>query len=497
MSQTSARRQIALLMIVLLGFGIRLAVSASRDLWYDEAFSALVVSQDWADMVETIRNDVHPPLYYVLLRAWVTLSGNSVDTIRFFSILFGTLTIPLASSFAARAWPTRTWLPAATGLVFAINPFFVDYSVEARAYSLLALLMLGAGPSLLNGITKSPHRLSRDWLLFSVCVALGFLTHYAASFAIAAFYLFLVLVARRGEAGSPRHRPASYRHLLLTSLLPAATFAGWLPMLLHQLGRDTGGLGWVPTPDLWSLPTSLHAFTFGVQSQASGLPPPRELATGIPSRPVAILLFAVTVIATARLIVTGKRRWTPHLVLCALSSFVPLLLVLLLGALGARLYVERFLIVHGAFFVLFLILVLGTLSRKSLLPIVTAYALLTLSVYGNYQADHRFRTLCDYLDRHPATERAIFSSAEDFVTGSYYLRGRPLVLLFLDQGFRDPQDAYDNWYVNWAWISKADILTGLESMGARDLFCSYGGDEPRGLVERARPADGFVLLTGR
>jgi mannosyltransferase len=497
MSQTNGRRQIALLLIVLLGFGIRLAVSASRDFWYDEAFSALVASQDWADTVETIRHDVHPPLYYVLLRAWVALSGNSAGTIRFFSIAFGTLTIPLAASFTARAWPARTWLPAAAGLIFAIDPFFVDYSVEARAYSLLASLMLVAGTSLLNGLTRSPHRIGRDWLLFSGGVALGFLTHYAASFAIAAFYAFLVLVARRPEADPSRHRLASYRHLILISLLPAAAFAGWLPTLLHQLGRDTGGLGWVLAPDLWSLPTSLYAFLFGVQSQASGLPPPRELVPGIPSQTGAVLLSAIVVVATMRLLMAGKRLWNPHLALCALSSFVPLLLVLLLGTLGARLYVERFLIVHGAFFVLFLILVLGNLSRKSLLPIVAVYVLLTLAVYGSYEANHRFRTLCDYLDRHPATERVIFSSAEDFVTGSYYLRGRPPELLFLDQGFRDPEDAYDNWYVNWAWISEADILTDLGSIDARDVFCGYGGHERRDLVVSARLVDGFVLFTGR
>jgi mannosyltransferase len=496
-SPARAAARIALLLVILVGFGLRLAVSASRDFWYDEAFSALVASQAWTDLPGVLRNDVHPPLYYVLLRSWVTLSGNSVETIRFFSVFFGTLTIPLAWAFLANASVSRPWLPVVAAWVFSVNPFFVDYSVEARTYSLLTFVMLCAGYGLLKGLTASPHRFNRAWLLFSVCVSLGFLAHYMAAFAIGMFYTFAVLFVCRREGRLSGGRPVLYVPLCLASLLPAAVFLAWLPVLVFRLSGHMTGLGWVPMPDLSNLPMSVYAFLFGVDSQASGPPPVRQFASGIPPLPVAYLLCAVVLVAGAGRLVRRKRPARPHLAFCALLSLVPPVLVLLLGRMGARLYVDRFLIVHGVFFVLLVVLVCGTLRRAALVLIVALYSSLAAGVYANYEANDKFSGLSGYLDRHAEIERVVFSSAEDFVSGSYYLKDRSLQMAFLDRGFRDPQHAYANWYVNWAWISEADILTNLDGLDGSDLLCGYENESYGDLVERARLTDGFVLFVTR
>jgi mannosyltransferase len=486
------RRQAVLIAIVLLGLGIRLAVSASRDLWYDEAFSGLVVSQGWHEMLNTIRHDVHPPFYYMLLKVWVTFSGNSVTTIRFFSIFFGVLTVPLAYSFTRRAFERPTWMPVVAGFVFAINPFFVDYSVEARMYSLLVFLMLLAGHFLLSGLTSSTYRLNRDWFLFSICITLGFLSHYVAAIGVLMFYAFATWYMWCMEKHS-RGKLRFVKHAVLVSLLPLAAFLWWLPTLLLQIRRDVA-LRWVPIPKLSNLPVSMYALLFGIDSQASGPPPARELVRGVSSELTSYLLFALVALAAARLIVWKGKLANLYAVFYLSQSVLPLVLVLLAGQLGARLYVERFLIVQGAFFVLLLVFVCGKLKSSVSWPVVGVYALLVLNIFAtDYGPSHRFRNLSDSLDRCPEAERIIFSTPEVFVIGKYYLKDRSLEVSFLDERCGNPHEAYETWYKDWAIIREADILTDLE-MGGGDIFVGYEGFRREGLEACAGAAGGLTLF---
>ncbi len=132
---------LALAAILALGAYLRISILQERDFWFDEAFTAAAVQQSWPAMMRTIINDVHPPLYYWLLKLWTYAAGDSPTAIRTFSTFFGIATIALAF-FALRLWQARQLWPAlAAALVVAINPFLINYSQEARMYSLLAFLI--------------------------------------------------------------------------------------------------------------------------------------------------------------------------------------------------------------------------------------------------------------------------------------------------------------------------------------------------------------------
>src|SRR3989338_4902362 len=47
-------------------------------LWHDEAFSALYIRYPWGEMMHRIGLDVHPPLYYWVLRVWSYGAGDSL-----------------------------------------------------------------------------------------------------------------------------------------------------------------------------------------------------------------------------------------------------------------------------------------------------------------------------------------------------------------------------------------------------------------------------------
>src|ERR1700745_3820400 len=84
---------------------------------------------------------VPPPLYYWLLRVWGYVFGQGLLSLRGFSILFGVLTIWAGYLFVKAAFKNEK-LAIVAPFFLAINPFQIQYSLEARMYTLGTFLVM-------------------------------------------------------------------------------------------------------------------------------------------------------------------------------------------------------------------------------------------------------------------------------------------------------------------------------------------------------------------
>ena len=95
------RRQLAASSVLVLGAGWRLYGLNLQSAWADEITTlvitdpALTFGQFW----QLVIADVHPPLYYLLLRFWSAAFGQSDVAARIPSAIFGILTIAAAFCF--------------------------------------------------------------------------------------------------------------------------------------------------------------------------------------------------------------------------------------------------------------------------------------------------------------------------------------------------------------------------------------------------------------
>src|SRR5947209_1490856 len=129
----------ALAGIVLLAAALRLWRIGHQSYWLDEAFTANIVRRDFGGMLDAVRHtESTPPLYYVLAWLWERVSGWHEAGLRSLSTLFGVAAVPAAYAAARVLLTERAALISAA--LFAVNPYFVWYSQEARSYSLLVLL---------------------------------------------------------------------------------------------------------------------------------------------------------------------------------------------------------------------------------------------------------------------------------------------------------------------------------------------------------------------
>jgi len=80
-----------LLAILLIGLFLRVHDLSNESIWLDEAFSILRAKFDLSQIF--FRSENTPPLYYAILHWWINLFGDSEFSVRFPSVLFGSLSI--------------------------------------------------------------------------------------------------------------------------------------------------------------------------------------------------------------------------------------------------------------------------------------------------------------------------------------------------------------------------------------------------------------------
>jgi hypothetical protein len=226
-SSTFADRRavtVALAAIVVLAAALRFATLGDQSFWTDEAVTIDLLHRPLGDLLPAIRDsESTPPLYYLVAWVWAHVFGTGEAGVRSLSALAGTLTVPVVAAIGARLAGARGALIAAA--LAATNPLLVWYSQEARAYSLLVLLVAA---SLLAWLAAVDSPTPRRLLVWGVLCALSLATHYFAIFTVAAEAAGLLLVLRG------RRLPV----LLGAFAVPAVMALVLLPLALDQQSAD-------------------------------------------------------------------------------------------------------------------------------------------------------------------------------------------------------------------------------------------------------------------
>jgi uncharacterized membrane protein len=208
--------------IVLAGIALRFVQRSP--LWLDEALSVNIAKLPPGDLLDALRHDGHPPLYYLILHYWMRLVGEGDVAVRALSGVIAVATLPLA-------WLAGRRLAGQAGgrwalVVVALSPYCVRYSTETRMYALVMLLVL-TGYLLLDDALDRPSGLR----LVSIGAISGLLllTHYWAFYLLGAVLILLALRCwRRPDARRP------------TTLVAVAIVAGsvlflpWIGGFLYQ-----------------------------------------------------------------------------------------------------------------------------------------------------------------------------------------------------------------------------------------------------------------------
>jgi|GEM_PF-5549145 len=124
-----------LIAITIVGALLRFHEIGKEPLWTDEAatwrFAQLPLSQLWGE--EAVR-ETNPPLYYTLQKLWLVF-GQSEAALRSLSAIIGTINIPLLYGLGRVLG--GHWLGLVASALLATSRINIQYSQEARAFTLL------------------------------------------------------------------------------------------------------------------------------------------------------------------------------------------------------------------------------------------------------------------------------------------------------------------------------------------------------------------------
>ena len=266
-----------LIVITIVGVALRYYHNTDISLWHDEAFSALMIRYPWQEMFYRLGLDVHPPMYYIFLRFWHNIFGDSLLSLRSFSILFSTGCIWVAYAFVKEAFKDERAALWAAVLV-AINPFQLQYVTEARMYTFGAFFALLSAYFLVKALSRQkelherevmhmPHlpedkQLSTSmwgcYLGFSLSMIVIIYTHYYLFFTAAAigFYGLLYLFFHH------RWDWKKYIPLLFSFVVIIISFLPWLKTFLFQYHQVQQSY-WIPPMDIWSIPSTFWDMLLG------------------------------------------------------------------------------------------------------------------------------------------------------------------------------------------------------------------------------------------
>lgn len=247
--RTGAGLAVRICVVAALVLAIGLRLHSSSPLWLDEALSANIAGLPIPDLVEALRQDGSPPLYYLLLHVWMSAFGHSDASVRSLSVVFAVACLPTIYAVGRRAAGRDAGLISM--LLLASCPFAVRYATETRMY---AMVMLLSGLWLLAlqrcDERPTPARLA----MVSVSSAALALTHYWTFFLLAAGGLVLA-IAIPGHSSTNRSPELGLAALCSGGILVIP----WLPTMMFQLTHT--GTPWAQPPGADALAQTLRAWT--------------------------------------------------------------------------------------------------------------------------------------------------------------------------------------------------------------------------------------------
>ena len=114
-NKTSKRTLLPLFFILIVAIIVRLIGLGSEYLWYDEGCSYGLAECSLRTMFSYIKQDVHPPLFYVLLHYYVKVLPNpGLFTIRLFPMVIDLMALLMLFQF------TRVFVNDRTALVASL-----------------------------------------------------------------------------------------------------------------------------------------------------------------------------------------------------------------------------------------------------------------------------------------------------------------------------------------------------------------------------------------
>lgn len=209
----------------LLFSGLYISLIFNQNVWTDEAYTIQLIRENsFAGIIAGTANDVHPPLYYLMLKIFVSIFGDSIPVYKLFSILPLILCFILSGTQIRKYWGEQT----SVLFIFFLNaiPGLLEYVIQIRMYSWALLWVTWAAVSA-YGVYK--ERGFYNQLQLVIATLLACYTHNYAMISCVMIYGILAVFLLK--------KPKQW---LISGGVVAICYIPWLVILYRQTTNRIG-----------------------------------------------------------------------------------------------------------------------------------------------------------------------------------------------------------------------------------------------------------------
>ena len=200
-------------LITFIGLVLRLFQS-NQSFWLDEGASIMAARVPMAQFFINLQSDFHPPLYYLFLKFWLPIAGNTEWLLRLPDILIGSSCIFLVYLLGKYLFGKSSKIPLLMALFLALNPFHIYYTQELRMYNLSTFFVLLSWIALLKN----------KFVFVGITNLFSLFTFYGTGFNFISQGLFIIL-----------NKKINLRKYLISFIPTMIGFVFWWPIFSAQL----------------------------------------------------------------------------------------------------------------------------------------------------------------------------------------------------------------------------------------------------------------------
>lgn len=223
-----------ILFFVLFFTALYISLIFNKNVWTDEAFTIeLIRENNFWGIIEGTANDVHPPLYYLIVKVFVLLFGDQFFVYKMVSVIPMVLTMLLAFFDIKPWWGTN----AAVIFMIMLNaiPCVMEYGVQIRMYSWALFFITWAGLSAYGMCIQNQKRYAVQLTAASICACY---THTYAMIGCVCIYLLaciygLYCLIKYRDREEQKH--TLFFRCILSGLITSAFYIPWLIVLYRQM----------------------------------------------------------------------------------------------------------------------------------------------------------------------------------------------------------------------------------------------------------------------
>ncbi len=237
-------------------FAVVLYLCFFNSVWCDEVFSLEIVKGSYFDIIFNTAIDVHPPLYYFILKLFTDIIGFVVPSV---NVVMLSKIISISSLFILFYFSIFKLSKVIPKFVVAIMLLMImsvsailDFSVTIRMYGFAVLFVLVSAYYLIKIIR---YNQKKDWIKFVLFFELAALTHYFALIAVGGMFVYLLIYT---IANRKQEFWNWYKYLFWAIII----FVPWLVVFVCQFAFVSGVGFWISAPNSNSI-LSFVSYAFG------------------------------------------------------------------------------------------------------------------------------------------------------------------------------------------------------------------------------------------